>query len=127
MRTIEFRAWDMQLNKYHMHAERTHDTLEKGYVVDCFGDLVREQDRYAIEQYTGMDDSAGVKIFDGDVVEDSRGGIYLIKWDAYNMMFQAVNLEDFSIDALGSFRNKPKLKKIGNIHQKRMEKYLHDA
>lgn len=53
MRIIEFRAWDKLLNRYtnyHSHINFDNPT-------------------YIIEEYTGINDIDGVKIFEGDIVD----------------------------------------------------------
>lgn len=59
---------------------------------DCFEDFTDDYGYYEVDpstvgQYTGLTDSKGNKVFEGDIV---KGGIYTayeIKWDSYRAEF----------------------------------------
>lgn len=102
MRELEFRVWHRLARHY------GHFVLEKGASVNIRADL-------EIEQYTGLKDKNGKKIYEGDIVDYNDDGecIGVVKYDA----------PEFYLDAGATnwarmfLKGAPHQKVIGNIHE----------
>jgi uncharacterized phage protein (TIGR01671 family) len=98
-REIEFRAWDKTRKLMFHNVENTYDTLEcvierEGLEDEViwsrsFGELLKSG-AYEIMQYTGLKDSKGVKVFDGDILEvhllknETLTKVGAVEWAIYN-------------------------------------------
>ena len=66
MREIKFRAWDKILNQFLPNVQ--NHINDKDW---AFGNMLRNPERFVVEQFTGLKDKNGKEIYEGDEVEFS--------------------------------------------------------
>lgn len=115
-RKIKFRAWNIKENKMYYDVEKTYDYM-KGNPIVCennFGELLESKD-WIVEQYIGLKDKKGRKIFEGDILEYVGGGMFVVCFaeieaycpiderELFTSAFVGVPLEDYSIDGMNCY------------------------
>ena len=125
-REIKFRAWDKLKGEYvYAGIDYAIRVMEIKYTVPdvCppIGYTKEEQERFDIEQFTGLRDSKGVEIFENDVVRLSSsvyglhynpGQIVVIEWDEDSTGFKPFMDENSDYDGVSG----DQCEVIGTIH-----------
>jgi uncharacterized phage protein (TIGR01671 family) len=114
MRTIKFRAWNKLDNKYVCFAPFPTIVNAKDKTIEL------KQDRYILEQSTGLYDKNGKEIFEGDIikVKDKMENTTIdCKIQFESGSFSAVPLEDGDLAYIMFFASQNG-EIIANIHDK---------
>ena len=135
MREIEFRVWDNQEKVYLNKKDIAIDNLGNIFIFEVCDDNdadlwhVRilsdpDNERYVIEQTTGLTDKNGTEIFESDIVKyypHHRGVPYRVYWDDKSAKFligrDGVIGQSFS-DIMHSLNTgRIALEVVGNVHE----------
>ncbi|WP_353726291.1 YopX family protein [Lactiplantibacillus plantarum] len=119
---IKFRAWDKENEIYLYNVQYAYDKLggfvkyddgkDAEYDESCFGDFL-DNKRYDIEQFTGLTDTSGKDIYEGDIVEvtsqywGTLGNRYEVKFKQGAFCVKYGLLSEIS----------PSISVIGNVHE----------
>ena len=125
MREILFRAYDTGRKEYLSNGNlfiainaSKHPNKSELYL-DIISDADRYKDRFVIEQYTGLTDKNGKKIFDGDIVKTKNGRLCEVYWfKSPNMCgwdLKPIECDSPAPDKCDLFSSQ-NLEVVGNIH-----------
>lgn len=109
-RLIKYRAWDVTEKRMWWNVQAAYDTLGIHHVPDpdkaghtagiddtflpaSFGTVLSD-DRYVVEQFTGIYDGGGVEIYEGDILVESRSDEpFVVRWGdcAFNVALSCID------------------------------------
>ena len=128
MREIEFRVWDKDAQQYYQPAFILGDDIwvaldnNKPFELDCIGAIYG--DILVIEQYTGLKDKNGTKIYEGDRVkldlnnEGYKNSVVVYRDNYMQFMFDHPK----EVYTMTEHHFKPKdLQVIGNVHEEELK------
>lgn len=135
MRELEFRAWDNREKAYLNKEDIAIDSLGNIFILEGYSHNDSElwyarilvdpdNERYIIEQFTGLTDRNGIEICEGDIVKfthkigdgwgNNKGDIAEIKYMIDGVSFSGFGFRN-SVPLTANKANK--LEVIGNIHE----------
>ena len=122
MREIEFRVWDKSAKFYILLDDKelflNNNGLYERKTVPYMGDEYNNvSDQYILEQYTGLKDKNGVKVFEGDIVSGFNNRMIVFYHDT-RAMFALDYITDNATGKIAApYDDWCEYTVIGNIHQ----------
>lgn len=130
MREIEFRVWDNQEKVYLNKKDIGIDNLGNVFIFEGYDDndadlwyarilLDPENERYVIEQTTGLINKNGTEIYEGDIVKYSNGS-GRVHYDSDKACFNVLGFYDGNQDyptLAFSENGNSSMEVVGNIHE----------
>lgn len=107
-REIEFRAWDKLEKKYHPQGTVQLTLFGQPFQLGVYGDTIKPNylDEMIIEQYIGLKDKHGKKIFEGDSFEVTDGDGWVVGEHVAKMDGETLSIDSSCMGEI-----------IGNIHK----------
>jgi hypothetical protein len=121
--TKKFRVWDKELAIFAEHAELRDGILEDillhpkgGFLAiwDNGATKILNENRFVLEQFTGILDSEGKEIYEGDIIS---GEFYDTEYHCSTTVVHPVVFNNGAFNISSSLWFKPTLKILGNIRQ----------
>jgi uncharacterized phage protein (TIGR01671 family) len=127
MREIKFRAWDIEFERWARPEDISIQGDGQAWIdrrASDYGDVIDTIDGSEqgaiIEQFTGLHDSKGREIYEGDIVRYSNrtesGVAKISSWIGNNLYFEWINSPESPTNA-DIFGCAEELEVIGNIHE----------
>lgn len=92
MREIKFRIWDKELKRY--DSPNVHHLLKNDGIVSIVLNMdvqkISGNDRFIIQQYTGLKDKNGKEIYEGDIIafgSTEQEDLFEVVWDEDDARF----------------------------------------
>lgn len=121
MRTIQFRAFLKSNQK--MYDVLTLDIIDQKALIDNEKENLRGYEKLSeieLMQYTGIRDKNGKKIFERDILRNTRNNkVYNVVWNGSHASFEFVNCEDRYQSMLSANKSYGSYEVIGNIYENR--------
>lgn len=139
MRELKFRIWDKQTKNWLENSSSLHcfsswticpftgnlvdyvgdyscDSFTSSPAVDYYwqGTTIIKEPRYVIQQYTGLKDSKGIEIYEGDIIS---GEFYDTEYHHTETIEHEVVFNNGAYNIASSNWHKPTLEIIGNIFE----------
>ena len=114
MREIRFRFWDAKEGKW---LGKDSSYWKELTFEDCRNKLIASmrQGNIVAEQYTGLKDKNGKEIYEGDILQDSKGECCRVEWNEKEAHFGLYTNRQFELTDFVWMRGED-VEVIGNIH-----------
>src|SRR5690606_28439071 len=114
MRPIKFRVWDKSLEEMRYSINIPSDYTERNGSLDLINMFQMLNQRYVFMQYTGLKDKNNRKIYEGDVLKNDNGDLWVVVWKGTGFML-ALNGESKNIYSANEYYFSS-CEVIGNIY-----------